>query len=538
MAESTKKPLSRRYFSKSRRRHLVAVLIVFFSSFTVWGISLFLSQLGPKKVDIQFSRDSARATKLLDETYQKMSAKELKGLSTGLEVEAQTLKYAGDYEAAATKYARAFELQKNIDKNYSSSPQSDPSRAVRLKLEAKNTAAEPLFSNSLALEQRADLFAEAGDLDSAKELLDQAIAVQRQLNEEYRGAHQASALRLRQLKDKLAEWKSQELSAEIRDVLERGISLREIGEIKESGALFEEAALLQKQLNADFPDSPHASLDRVGEFQKLSQIARSALLAEEIRENSALLEQLLAMRKTTEAELLVAELKQKLQVFEESFPLSSLIDETLRTRLKYLQQQRTNLATIQEQVYDALLPVPDTKNVYMLRTEVPQSLYVLLMSTNPSRNQAGTNPVDSVSWFEAKVFCERLSWIFGKVVRLPTEEEFRRALDGFIPSSDASALIWSVIETNGLSQPVGRKKPFPNGYFDLLGNVSEWLALGKSEESDAVFHIGGHVQDNLETIRSVPLRNLQKSARSRLTGFRIVVVDRFSDSDAQTSLSE
>ena len=529
MTESKKKPLPRRqHLNKNHRRHLVVILIVVLSSFAVWGISLFLGRLGPRKIDfqsLQSSDDSTNAVEFIDEMYQKMSAKELKRLSTGLEMEAQTLKYAGDYEAAALKYNRAFELQKNIDQNYSSSLQSDPSRTVRLKLEAKNAVAEPLFLKSLNLEQRADSLAETGDPDSARELLDQAIIAQQQLNDKYRDARQASALRLRQLKDKLAELKSQELYAEIKGVLERATSLKEIGEMKESGELFQEAALLQKQLNADFPDSHHASEARVNEFQKQKQIAQSALLAQEIQEKSALLEKLLALRKINEAEQLLVELKQTFQVFEESFPLSSLIDETLRTRLKYLHQQRTDLATIQDRVYDALLPVPDTKNVQMLRTDVHQSLYTLLMGANPSRNQAGSNPVDSVSWAEAKTFCERLSWILGRAVRLPTETEFRKAIGDFEPSSGASAFIWSALKTNGLSQPVGQKNPFPGGYFDLLGNVSEWLESEESKKSDTAFHIGGHVQDSLETIISVPVRNLHKTERSRLTGFRIVVSD-------------
>jgi formylglycine-generating enzyme required for sulfatase activity len=146
------------------------------------------------------------------------------------------------------------------------------------------------------------------------------------------------------------------------------------------------------------------------------------------------------------------------------------------------------------------------------------------MGANPSRNQADANPVDSVSWIEVEAFCQRLSWMFGKEVRLPTEEEFRKALGGFDPS-DASGLIWSAIETKGLSQPVGQKEPFPGGYFDLLGNVSEWLASKRSTESNTAFHIGGHAQDSLEVITSVPVRELQKAGRNRLTGFRVVVLD-------------
>ncbi len=528
MTRSKKEPLPIEYVRKNRRRYLFVTLIVVFSSCAVWGISLFLSHLGPKRVDpsaLQNARNLNGGTDSFKEMYQKMSARELKELSIELEVEAQKLKQAGDYKAAATKYDEAFELQKSVDQNYPSSPESNPGRAGHLKLKAENAAAEPLFLNSLTLERRAGSFAEAGQLDAAKEALDQAIEVQQQLNKEYRDVRQASTLRLKQLKGKLTELKSQELSTKIEDVIKRAVSLEEAGEMKGSGELFEEAVRLQKQLNEDFPDSSHASLARVREFQERAQTAQSTLLAQEMLEKSALLEQLLAMRKTDEAELLIVELKQEFQVFKEAFPLSALIDEISGARLEYLYQRKADLATIQDQVYDALLPVPGVTNARMLRTEVPQSLYALLMGTNPSRNPSGTNPVDSVSWVEAEKFCERLSWILGKAVRLPAEKEYRKALGILDSSSDASALIWSISEANGLSQPVGRKKPFPGGYFDLLGNVSEWLALEEPEESETAFHIGGHVQDSLEMIISVPVRSLRRTERSRLTGFRIVVID-------------
>jgi tetratricopeptide (TPR) repeat protein len=527
MTESKKKLSTDRYHDAIRRKRLVAVLISVFSCVAVWGAFLFLSQLGPNKVDFQSSQssvDSTEAVEHLAEEFHEMSAEELMSLSLGLEMEAKALVDVGDYETAAIKYERAFKLQRSINKNHSLSLKNDAGRAMGLKLEAKNAAAEPLFLNGLHLEQRADSFAKAGDLDSAIEALGQAIAVQQRLNYKYRDARQASASRLRQLGSKLAEWESSEVYAEIEDVLERAISLNAIGEMKEAGGLFQEAALLQKQLNKDFPGSPYVSLVRVNELQMQGQIARSALITGEIKEKSALLEQLLAIRKTSEAEQLLVELNQLLQAFEEAFSLSSLIDETLKVRLKYLYEKKTDLATIQDQVYKDLLPVPDTKNIYMLRTEVPQSLYALLMGANPSRNQADANPVDSVSWIEVEAFCQRLSWMFGKEVRLPTEEEFRKALGGFDPS-DASGLIWSAIETKGLSQPVGQKEPFPGGYFDLLGNVSEWLASKRSTESNTAFHIGGHAQDSLEVITSVPVRELQKAGRNRLTGFRVVVLD-------------
>lgn len=527
MTQSKKTFSSSRYRSASQRKRLVVIFMVVLLCVVVWSVFLFLGQLGPKKVNLQSSQDLndlAETGETFIGNYREMSARDLHAFSVGLEAEAKALADERDYTAASMKYQQAFELQQSINQNHPLSLQSNAGREVRLKLEAKNAAAEPLFLNSLDLEQQADSFAKSGDVDSAIATLRRAIAVQKRLNNEYYEARQASALRLRQLEHKLVGLESGEVSAEIEDLLERASSLKEAGQFEAAGELFQEAASLQDQLNKGFPDSPYASLVRFDEFRRQAQISQSTVFAREIEEKSTRLDRLLAMQRMDEAEPLILQLAQAIEAFEKSFPLSSAVSEVLKSKVSYLSRKKADLATIRELVYGALITIPGKETVRMLQTEVPQSLYVLLIDENPSRNPANSNPVDSVSWIEAETFCTRLSWILGKEVRLPTEEEFRKALSDFDPS-DAGNLIWSVADAKGISQSVGQKEPFPSGCFDLLGNVSEWLASEESSESGAASHMGGHMQDSLEEILSVPVRNLQKIERNRLTGFRIVVLD-------------
>lgn len=527
MDQSKKEFSPNKRLGVGRSRQWVMALMIIAVAFSVWSFFLFLGKLGPGKVDFHSSRRPESAENGIGEAmedYKKMSAEDMKRMSVRLEMEAHSLLDAGDYVAAAVKYEQAAELQKAINRGHPSSAEKDVSRALHLRLEAKNAAAEPLFLESIRLEKRADFLIEEGDLTAALEILRQAMAVQQQLNDEHRGARQASGLRFRELQGKLAELKSREKYAAIEKALKRATSMRDKGEMKEAGELFGQAALLQQQLNKEYPESPYASMVKVSEFQREKQIVQSALLARKIKEKSALLEQMLAVREIGAVEPLLVELKEALWTFEEAYPLSSLIDGRLRDKLNYLYQKRSEFAVIQDQVYNSLLPVPETENVRMLQTEVPQSLYLLLIDKNPSRNPGGLRPVDSISWIEAREFCDRLSWILGKKVRLPTEAEFRQGLGNFNPA-DADDFIWSVLEAKGLSQPVGRKKPFPSGFFDLLGNVSEWLALEETAEAATVFNIGGHVQDSVGIIAGVPVRSSNKNARNRLTGFRVVVID-------------
>ena len=82
---------------------------------------------------------------------------------------------------------------------------------------------------------------------------------------------------------------------------------------------------------------------------------------------------------------------------------------------------------------------------------------------------------------------------------------------------------WSILDADGVVQSVGKKAPFASGFFDLLGNVSEWLESEGRPPSEEARHIGGHAQDRLESIFSVPTRSASRGDRNRLTGFRFVV---------------
>ncbi|HBM85844.1 MAG TPA: hypothetical protein DD423_03505, partial [Opitutae bacterium] len=160
------------------------------------------------------------------------------------------------------------------------------------------------------------------------------------------------------------------------------------------------------------------------EFQRKSQTAQSLELSAVIERNDDLLNRLLSERHTHKAAEVIVVLRRDIEQMQQAYPRSSLNDDELQLKVRYLSLMQNDLGLIQGRVYDALLAIPDVTGVRMLRTEVPQALYSLLMGSNPSRNQGESVPVDSVSWLDAKIFCKRLTWILGKAVRLPTENEF------------------------------------------------------------------------------------------------------------------
>ncbi len=466
--------------------------------------------------------DAVKRRDNLRKRYQDLAASSLQERSQQLEAEAEELAAANDYEGARAKYREACADQNKINEEFPLSVAYNIGRSTRLERQARYLTAEPLYQRSLEMEQAADELLAAHEWDKAEERLRQTISIQDQLNREYRGTNRASVSRLEQLRVKLVGIRSGQSYLEVERVSNLADASRVAGENLEAASLYQEAARLQRQLNEQYRDSPYASSERVAEFQRKSQTAESFELGLEIERNRDRLKRLLSERRTYEAAEVIAALRRDIKQMEEAFPRSSLNDEELQVKIRYLNLVQNDLGFIQDRVYGALLPIPDEDGWKMLKTEVPQALYSLIMGTNPSRNQGDLNPVDSVSWIEAESFCERLSWIMGKPVRLPTENEFRQAL-GRLRYVVLEDHVWSVSTSGGVAHPVGQKEPFASGFYDLLGNVSEWLESVDRFETEDARHIGGHAQDRLEAIFTVPVREAPRGERNRMTGFRFVV---------------
>lgn len=126
-----------------------------------------------------------------------------------------------------------------------------------------------------------------------------------------------------------------------------------------------------------------------------------------------------------------------------------------------------------------------TRAFWMARVQVTQGSYAAITGVNPASFQGDPQlPVESVTWDEAVAFCERLSRLSGREVRLPNEAEWEYAYRAGTRSSyffgeDANQLTqyaWFEDNSGGQTHCVGRKLANPWGLHDMAGNVWEWCS--------------------------------------------------------------
>jgi len=124
----------------------------------------------------------------------------------------------------------------------------------------------------------------------------------------------------------------------------------------------------------------------------------------------------------------------------------------------------------------------------MATTEVTQLQYYKVMGNNPSgfrKKELGydsrNNPVEKVSWYNAKEFVKKLNELeHTDKYRLPTEEEWEYAARAGSNTKwcfgDNVQKLKNYANIEQSTLPVASKKPNKWGLYDMHGNVWEWTS--------------------------------------------------------------
>lgn len=420
-------------------------------------------------------------------------------------------------------YKQLYDLQSRINTDYPHSKYKDIRKSAQFDSRVKMFLARPMYLKSVEAENAAREALEKGDWATAQLQFEKAIETITQMNSTYPTSVYTDFARLQKLDIELDSLKSSSLAAKINDYLEKARSAEAAGDHILASESYGDAVEVQKELNRLFPKSEHASDEKISDYEKKRADAYSWKFAKEIVEQDKLLNRALYDGDFEKAKDISLNLLRKSEQFKTNFPRSQTVNDDLILRLRYITFMANNIPQIQKQVLGNLQKIEGFDSVEMLKTEVPQDLFILIMQENPSRDSDNPRkPVDSVTAEEISRFCNRLSWILGRNVSLPSKAQFKAAV-GSLRYADLNEISWNNINSGGHTHPVATKKPNDRGFYDLLGNVGEYVI---SDDEDAVSGykiIGGGAQTQTDSMLDLSEFSMDEKQRNRMVGFRIVV---------------
>lgn len=172
---------------------------------------------------------------------------------------------------------------------------------------------------------------------------------------------------------------------------------------------------------------------------------------------------------------------------------------------------------------------------------VTQEQWRAVMGTDPSHFEGKTLPVESMTWEEAREYCERVRKLAGQQVRLPSETEWEYAarggtgtqyywgteLDGTQANCDGGniegviGMPGSFREATTFVGYFANEYPHPWGLTDVIGNVWE-LCADYLERDYSVVCRGGAWDSDPFLCRVSYRHGVGPRARNDNTGFRVV----------------
>lgn len=477
---------------------------------------------------LAYSGLDARINFRLDKMRRKLHslrADKIRENTLKLEKEAELLASAEKYAEAEKLFRNAAEQERRIETQYALADKRNRARTLHLQNRMLGMQAIPLLAKAEDFEKRGTEALEKSEWKTANRFLRDALKIRNLLWTDYRLIVPADSRRIAVLNQLVETVDSSADFEDVEKLRKEAVAAEAKHDWKAALEAWEKACRLQQQIEKNFPRSRFASEKRRIELEEA--LANTGARAEflEFQKNMQAIRERIRTRQTEEIPFLARSTAVIAARIQEKYPRSTLISKDVQKDLAYLNVKSRDIAQIQKAFFDLLIPVPGipADKIKMMKTEVSQALYTFVVGNNPSADtsQVGA-PVESVSYEDVQAFCRDLSVIVGYYVRPPSLEEFQAALGEF----DAEKIqdqAWILGNSEAKIHRCGTKEPNAAGFYDLYGNVSEWIYDADPEDEISGTAVGGDCQFLEELLQKEHIQKAMLKEKSRLRGFRVLV---------------
>ncbi len=420
-----------------------------------------------------------------------------------------------DFEQAQVFFALAIKLQADLNAEYPKSIYANNVRAGVLGREMNLLKARPLYNETVKAEEAAIKAVAKKDWKEASAKYKEAIYIQDKINRLHPDLSFASVYRSRFLQKEYSSIVSAPEIEKIDSYISIAAKAMEEKAYIKAAEAFQDAVLAQQSLNKNHPNSKFVSLSNLQKWTIEKEKALTTKEALDISSRIKNINETLKGEKPEDVVPLLSDLLASAENFRLSAPNNLLVNDNDVLKLKYLNYVKNDIAKIQKELKQSLHSDIFNDKWLLMKSEVWQDLYKLIMQDNPSKNMAsGKNPVENVTREEVEDFILRLSWILSREVDLPTREIFTKAI-GSMKYINLRDIAWYDNTSDKATKEIMTSRPNNIGFYDLLGNVAEYI------EGNAI--MGGSAESNSDSLLHLGEDEDYKTQRSPYVGFRVMI---------------
>ncbi|MBQ2732491.1 MAG: SUMF1/EgtB/PvdO family nonheme iron enzyme [Opitutales bacterium] len=444
-----------------------------------------------------------------------------------LESRAEVFAAEKNYKEAERLFSEAANIEYRITKEYPLSSKKNHARANALDIRAKTMHAIPLQMQAKELEAEGEAALNAGHWPTANSRLSEALAIEKELWTNYRNVIVSNSVRIQRLSDLIATVNSAPEYERREQRKAEALAAEARGDWDAAAKAWESALAAHKTIIQNFPRSLYSGESVREEIATNLDNARARPEFQKLLEDHAQMSRDIRSGNSERVPQIAKQTLRRAERIRRDWINSTLVSDEFLNELRYMDLKAPSIPGVQSNLLKLLLPVPGAPaNVHMMKTEVSQALYTFIMPFNPSALKNMEHPAESVDYNDATEFCRRLSLLLGRPVRLPTQEEFLAAAGTLDPKS-ISEQAWLIENSSGSVHPVGHRAANAAGFFDLYGNVAEWVSAsarnaGERKEFEE-FIAGGDCQTPSYSFPSDFFKKVARTEKSRTRGFRVVV---------------